>query len=56
VSGGSDKIYKDLKPFGVVDVRGSQVFQAVWRGEDVTIKNYAIGRLLLSASDACGCI
>jgi len=56
VSGGSDKIYKVLKPFSVVDVRGPQVFQAVRRGEDVTIKNYMIDRLLLSTTDACGCI
>jgi len=32
VNGASDKFYKFLKPFSVVDVRGVQVFQAVRRG------------------------
>jgi len=32
VNGASDKFYKFLKPFSVVDVRGLQVFQAVRRG------------------------
>ena len=52
VSSGSDKIHKVLKPFSVVDVRGPQVFQAVWRAKDVTIEDHVIGRLLLSATDA----
>jgi len=56
VSGGSDKIHKVLKPFSVVDVRGPQVFQAVRRAKDVRIKDYMIGRLLLSATDAFGFI
>jgi len=56
VSGGSDKIHKVLKPFSVVDVRGPQVFRAVRRAKDVTIEDYMIGRLLLSATDAFGCI
>jgi len=49
----SNKIHK---PFGVVDVRGPQVFQAVRRTKDVAIEDYMIGRLLLSATDAFGCI
>jgi len=56
VSGGSDKIHKVLKPFSVVDVKGPQVFQAVRRAKDVTIEDYMTGRLLLSATDAYGCI
>jgi len=56
VSGGSDKIHKVLKPFNVLDVRGPQVFQAVRRAKDVTIEDYMIGRLLLSATDTFGCI
>jgi len=56
VSGGSDKIHKALKPFGVVDIRGPQVFQAGRRVEDVTIEDYMIGRQLLSATAAFGCI
>jgi len=56
VSGGSDKIYKVLKPFSVVDVRRPQVFQAVWRVEDVAIEDYTINRLPLSATDAFGYI
>ena len=56
VSGGSDEIRKVLKPFSVVDVRGPQVFQAVRRAKDVAIEDYMIGRLLLSATDAFGCI
>jgi len=56
VSGGSDKIHKVLKPFSVVGVRGPQVFQAVRRAKDVTVKDYMIGRLLLGATDAFGCI
>ena len=56
VRGGSDKIHKVLKPFSVVDVKGPQVFQAVRRAKDVTIEDYMIGRLLLSATDAFGCI
>jgi len=35
VSSGSNKIHKVLKPFGVVDVRGPQVIQAVQRVKDV---------------------
>jgi len=56
VSGGSDKIHNVLMPFSVVDVRGPQVFQAVRRAKDVTVEYYMIGRLLLSATDALGCI
>jgi len=56
VSGGSDKIHKVLKPFSVVDVRRPQVFQAVRRAKDVTVEYYMNGRLLLSATDAFGCI
>ena len=56
VGGGSDKIHKIFKPFSVDDVKGPQVFQAVQRAEDVTIEEYMIGRLLLSATDAFGCI
>jgi len=58
VSGGSDKksTWMVLKPFTVVDVRGPQVFQAVRRAKDVTVEDYMIGRLLLSATDAFGCI
>jgi len=56
VSGGSDKIHKVLKPFSVVDVRGPQVYQAVRNVKDVAIENYMIGRLLLSFTDAFGCI
>jgi len=40
VTGGSDKIHEVLKSFSVVDVRGPQVFQAVRRAKDVTIKDY----------------
>ena len=56
VSGGSDKTHKVLRPFSAVDVRGPQAFQAVWRAKDVTVEDYMIGRLLLSATDAFGCI
>jgi len=56
VSGGSDKIHKVLKPFSVADVRGPQVYQEVRSAKDVAIENYMIGRLLLSATDAFGCI
>jgi len=56
VSGGSNKIHKVLKPFSVVNVRGPQVFQAVRRTEDVTVEDYMTGRLLLSATDAFGCV
>ena len=56
VSSGSHKIHKILQPFSVVNVRGSQVFQAVRRAEDVTIEDYMIGGLLLSATDAFGLI
>jgi len=50
------QIHKVLKPFSVVDIRRPQAFQAVRRAEDVTIEDYMIGRLLLSATDAFGCI
>jgi len=56
VSAGSDKVHKVLKLFTVVDDRGPQVFQAVRGTEDVTIEDHMIGRLLLSATDAFGCI
>ena len=56
VSGGSEKIYKVLNPLSVVDVRGPQVFQAVRRAKDGTVEGYMIGRLLLGATDAFGCI
>jgi len=56
VSGGSDKIRKALKPFGVFDVRGPQVFQAVRSAKDVTIEDYLNGRLFRIATDAFGCI
>jgi len=56
VSSGSNKTYKVLKPFSVVDVRGPQVFQAFRRTEDVTVENETIGRLRLSATDAYVCI
>ena len=56
VNGGSDKIHKVLKPFSVADVRGPQVFQAVRKAKDVTVEGFMIGRLLLSATDAFGCI
>ena len=45
----SNKIHK---PFGVVDVRAPQVFQAVQRAEDVTSEDYMIGQLLLSTTNA----
>jgi len=44
--------HKVLKPFSVVKVRGPQVFQAVRRAEDITVEDYMVGRLLLSATDA----
>jgi len=44
------------KPFSVVNARGPQVLQAVRRAEDVAVEDYMIGRLLLSATDAFGCI
>jgi len=55
VSSGSNKIHKVLKPFSVVNVR-PQVFQAIRRAEDVTVEDYMIGPLLLSATDPFGCI
>jgi len=56
VSGGSNKTHKILKLISVVDVRGPQVFQAVRRAENVTVEGEIIGRLLLSATDAFGCV
>ena len=57
VSGSSDKIHKVLKPFIVLLMLGDRrSFQAVRRAKDVTIEDYMIGRLLLSATDAFGCI
>jgi len=56
VSSGSHKIHKVLKPIDVVDVMAPQVFQAVRRAKYVTIEDYMIGRLLVSATDAFGCI
>jgi len=52
VSGGSDKTHKI---FIVVTVGEPQVFQAVRRAKDVTIEDFMIGRLLISATDAFGC-
>jgi len=56
VSSDLNKIHKVLKPFSVVDDRRSQVFQAVRRAKDVTVEDYMIGRVLLRATDAFGCI
>jgi len=56
VSSGSNKIHKVLRPFSVVDVKGPQFFQAVRRAKDITVEDYMTGRLLLSATDAFGCI
>jgi len=56
VSSGSNKIHKVLKPFTVVNGSGTQVIQPVWRAENVTVEDYMIDRLLLSATDAFGCI
>jgi len=52
VNSPSNKIHKVFKPFSVVNVRGSQVFQAVRRAKDVTVEYYMNGRLLLSATGA----
>jgi len=56
VSGAWHKTQKVLKWFSVVDVRGLQVLQVVWGVEDVAIEDGVIGQLLLSATDAFGCI
>jgi len=56
VSGSSNKICKVLKPFGVVDVRGLQVFQAVRWADNVTVEDDMTGRLFHSTTDAFGCI
>ena len=52
VNNGSNKTHKIFKPFSVVDVRRPQVRRA----EDVTVEDEMIGRLLLGATDAFGCI
>jgi len=56
VSSGSNKIRRVLNPFGVVDIGGPQVFQAIRRAENVAVEDDMTGRLILSATEAFGCM
>jgi len=38
VSSSSNEIYKVLKPFSVVNVRGPQIFHAVRRAEELSLR------------------